>query len=135
VILKHLQQSMIKNLLSCLLALLVLFSCQQEEAIEKPKGLVSEEKMISFLIDMHMAEAKVSYAKVKDRDSLEIIFRNYEQALFEKHQIQDSAYYRSYEYYLSDMEKMNEIYSAVVDSLSVLNSIEKKKDQGISEGE
>ncbi|WKN33457.1 DUF4296 domain-containing protein [Porifericola rhodea] len=132
---KHLQQSMIKNLLSCLLALLVLFSCQQEEAIEKPKGLVSEEKMISFLIDMHMAEAKVSYAKVKDRDSLEIIFRNYEQALFEKHQIQDSAYYRSYEYYLSDMEKMNEIYSAVVDSLSVLNSIEKKKDQGISEGE
>ncbi|MDF9801067.1 hypothetical protein OKW21_006330 [Catalinimonas alkaloidigena] len=124
---------MIKKILSCLSAFLMLAACQQEEVIQKPEGLVPESKMISFLIDMHIAEAKMGYLQVKDRDSLEIIFRNYEKALFEKHQVDDSAYYHSYEYYLADMEKMHEIYSAVVDSLSVLNSIEKNKDLGISE--
>lgn len=124
---------MIKKLLACLGALLIIAACQQEEMIQKPNGLLPEDKMISFLVDMHIAEAKMGYVQVNDRDSLEIIFRNYEKALFEKHQINDSAYYRSYEYYLADMEKMHEIYSAVVDSLSVLNSIEKNKDLGISE--
>ncbi|WPP53347.1 DUF4296 domain-containing protein [Catalinimonas niigatensis] len=108
--------------------ILLISGCRQEEAPPKPKGLISENKMISFLIDLHIAEAKVGYIKVKDRDSLEIIFRNYEQSLFEKHNISDSAYYKSYEYYLADMEKMHEIYTSVVDSLSVLNSMEKNKE-------
>ncbi len=122
-----------KRTLSYLGLLLLLAACSETEAIEKPEGLLSEVKMISFLTDLHIAEAKMSYIEVKDRDSLEIIFRNYEQALFEKYNIEDSAYYRSYEYYLTDMAKMHEIYSAVVDSLSVLNSIEKNKETGKSE--
>lgn len=117
----------------CLLLFLTLAACEQQEVVQKPKQLISEDKMISFLIDLHIAEAKVGYAKVKDRDSLEIIFRNYEQSLFKKHDISDSAYYQSYEYYLADMEKMHEIYSAVVDSLSVLNSMEKNKEPGIDD--
>lgn len=87
--------------------------------------------MISFLIDLHIAEAKVGYIKVKDRDSLEIIFRNYEQSLFKKHNISDSVYFQSYEYYLADMEKMHRIYGAVVDSLSVMNSMEENKDMDL----
>jgi hypothetical protein len=122
---------MVKKMLYCLGLLLMFAACEQQEVVQKPKGLISEDKMISFLIDLHIAEAKVGYTKVKDRDSLEIIFRNYEQSLFKKHDISDSAYYRSYEYYLADMEKMHEIYSAVVDSLSVLNSMEKNKELGI----
>lgn len=119
---------MIKKMIFSLGLTMLISACEQEEATQKPENLVSEDKMITFLVDLHIAEAKLGYISVKDRDSLEIIFRNYEQALFEKYDIEDSAYYKSYEYYLSDMEKMHDIYSAVVDSLSILNSMEKTKD-------
>jgi len=110
----------------------LVLSCTEEPRIEKSKGLVPPEQMVSFLVDMHLAEAKMSYGDIRDADSLEIVFRHYERHLFDKYGIQDSAYYRSYEYYLSNMDQLQNIYGAVVDSLSVLNSMEKNKDFGIS---
>lgn len=109
---------------------MLLFACAEEknEYVKKPANLLSKDKMVSFLIELHLAEAKISYAKVKNPDSTEILFRNYEQYLFEKHHIDDSVYYRSYEYYLAHMDQLEDIYTAVVDSLSVLNSTEKAKD-------
>lgn len=119
------------RLLHIIICSVLLFACareQKNEYVKKPANLLSKDKMISFLIDLHLAEAKVSYAKVKNSDSTEILFRNYEQYLFEKHHIDDSAYYQSYEYYLAHMDQLEDIYAAVVDSLSVLNSTEKAKD-------
>lgn len=88
--------------------------------------------MTSLLIDLHLAEAKMSYTNVRSADSLEMLYRNYEYAIFEKHGVTDSAYFRSYEYYLDHMEQMEEIYTAVVDSFSVMNSQEKAKDLEIA---
>ena len=110
----------------------MLYSCSQQKVPEKPEDLIPPEQMVPFLVELHLAEAKMSYGNIRDADSLEIVFRNYEQHLFNKYEIKDSVYYRSYEYYLSNMDQLHEIYGAVVDSLSVLNSIEKNKDFGIS---
>ena len=121
------------NRWSLLLCVSILGSCTYQKEAGAPKDLVPPEKMIPFLVDLHLAEAKMSYGDVRDADSLEIVFRNYEHYLFEKHEIEDSTYYRSYEYYLSNMDQLHEIYGAVVDSLSVLNSIEKNKDYGITD--
>ena len=115
-----------------LLLMGMLYSCSQQKVPEKPEGLIPPEQMVPFLVELHLAEAKMSYGNIRDADSLEIVFRNYEQHLFNKYEIKDSVYYRSYEYYLSNMDQLHEIYGAVVDSLSVLNSIEKNKDFGIS---
>lgn len=111
----------------------LLGACRQEEqTVRKPDDLVPPEKMISFLVDLHLAEAKMSYGGIRSSDSLELIFRHYERFLFDKYGMEDSTYYQSYEYYLSNMDQLHQIYGAVVDSLSVLNSIEKNKDFGIS---
>jgi len=107
-------------------------ACTYDKGTEAPDNLVPPDKMISFLVDLHLAEAKMSYGDIRDADSLEIVFRNYERSLFNKYDMQDSAYYRSYEYYLTNMDQLQEIYGAVVDSLSVLNSIEKNKDYEVS---
>lgn len=115
-----------------LLLMGMLYSCSQQKVPEKPEDLIPPEQMVPFLVELHLAEAKMSYGNIRDADSLEIVFRNYEQHLFNKYEIKDSVYYRSYEYYLSNMDQLHEIYGAVVDSLSVLNSIEKNKDFGIS---
>ncbi len=118
---------------SLLLLISILGSCTHQKEAEAPDDLVPPEKMISFLVDLHLAEAKMSYGDVRDPDSLEIVYRNYERYLFDKYAIEDSTYYQSYKYYLSNMDQLHEIYGAVVDSLSVLNSIEKNKDYGISD--
>jgi hypothetical protein len=116
-------------------ACVLLMGCREEtEVVERPEELLSKPKMVSYLVDLHLAEAKLTYSDIRKRDSLEIAFRNYEQYLYEKHDIEEQAYKRSYEYYLSNMDEMNEIYSAVVDSLSVLNSLEKNKVNGSSSG-
>lgn len=98
-----------------------------DELIPPPADLLSKEQMTSLLIDLHIAEAKMSYTDVRNADSTEVLYRNYEYAIFAEHGTTDSAYFRSYEYYLDNMEEMEDIYTAVVDSFSVMNSLEKAK--------
>ena len=95
---------------------------------EPPSQLLSQQEMVSFLIDLHLAEAKMNYIEIGKNDSLEIVFRNYEKYLMNQHGFTDSVYLQSYEYYLDHMELLDEIYSDVVDSLSVMNSREKAKE-------
>lgn len=109
----------------------MLLACNNDEMVEfvqKPAQLLTKDQMVAFLVDLHLAEAKISYAGVGRADSTEQMFRNYEAYLFEKHNITDSVYYQSYEYYLAHMEQLDEIYASVVDSLSVLNTMEKIED-------
>ncbi|WKN44494.1 DUF4296 domain-containing protein [Tunicatimonas pelagia] len=100
--------------------------------MESPVDLLDKSTMASILIDLHLAEAKMSYTGSRNADSIEIIYRNYEYSVFKDHNVTDSIYFRSYEYYLDHMAEMEQIYSAVVDSLSVMNSAEKAKDLGIA---
>jgi hypothetical protein len=85
--------------------------------------------MVSFLIDLHLAEAEMNYAEVRQADSTEILFRNYEKHLTDKHGFTDSVYLQSYAYYLDHMELMDEIYEDVVDSLNVMSALEKAREQ------
>ena len=98
------------------------------ELVEKPDDLLSQPQMVSFLIDMHLLEAKMSYIGTRDSDSLNLLFNNYEHHLMEKHGIDETTYQQSYTYYLDHMGQLKEIYDTVVDSISVLNSLEKKQD-------
>lgn len=99
--------------------------------MEKPEWLLEKDKMIGFLIDLHLTEARLTRLGVK-RDSTQKLFEAYEKQLFDKHEIDDSIYYKSYNYYLEDIKEMKEIYVAVVDSLNVREQLLKQnntKDQ------
>ena len=89
---------------------------------ERPAQLLTKQEMVSFLVDLHLTEAKMNYAEVRNADSLEILFRNYERHLMEEHGIDDSVYLQSYAYYLENMELLNDIYEDVVDSLSMIDT-------------
>lgn len=107
------------------LAAIILLSCNKKEDGEKPDWLLEKDKMIGFLVDLHLTEAKLTKLGVK-RDSTRKLFQAYEKQLFEKHQINDSIYYKSYNYYLEDVKEMKEIYVAVVDSLNVREQLLKQ---------
>ena len=117
-----------RALLFCLTFLFASACNSSSELVEKPDNLLSEQQMVSFLIDMHLLEAKMSYIGTRDPDSLNLLFNNYEHHLMEKHGIDETTYQQSYAYYLDHMGQLKEIYDAVVDSISVLNSLEKKQD-------
>ena len=112
--------------LSLMLSVFTFSACTTDRTLsERPPRLLSHQEMVSFLIDLHLAESKMNYIEIGKTDSLEMIFRNYEKHLMQQHGFTDSVYLQSYRYYLDHMELMNEIYSDVVDSLSVINSRKK----------
>lgn len=99
------------------------FACIKKE--EKPPHVLSEARMVSFLIDLHIAEARINDLSIR-RDSSDRLFKKIEDSLYMKHGIDDDSIYKiSYEYYLNNVEGMDKIYSAVVDSLSLRERLSK----------
>jgi hypothetical protein len=92
------------------------FACTKNKPA--PEHLLSKEKMVSILIDVYIAEGKVNSLDVKT-DSMSNLFAAYEKHIFQKHEVTDSIYRESYQWYLEDIIAMDQIYSAVVDSLSL----------------
>jgi len=98
----------------------MVLACVTEE--KPPDNIMSQQQMIDFLIDLHIVEAKVSMLRIPF-DSVKLFFTEVEDSLYRKHQISDSTYKKSYQYYLENITQMEEIYAAVVDSLSLRERI------------
>lgn len=98
------------------LLLIFFFSCIHTD--KPPADIMTKQEMINFLIDLHIVEAKINILSVPP-DTVKKFFPEIQDNLFEKHHITDSVYYKSYQYYLTHVDEMEEIYSAVVDSLSI----------------
>lgn len=112
-----------KKLFLILIAFVVL-GCVRKD--KPPDDIMTKEQMVSFLIDLHVMEGKIGQVRFP-RDSIKVIFPQIEKELFKKHNISDSLYFKSYQYYLDNMFAMEEIYNAVVDSLSLRERISNKK--------
>ena len=79
---------------------------------------MGKEQMVDFLIDVHLAEAGVQDLRLK-KDSAAVVFAAQEKLLFKKHGITDSLYITSYNFYIEHPADLEEIYAAVIDSLSL----------------
>ena len=90
-------------------------SCAKSD--KKPENLLSKEKIVSILIDVHILESEIQTLRVS-KDSSQLLFNTFERELFE-------VYKKSLEYYLEGVKEMEKIYEAVIDSL---NYMEKSAD-------
>ena len=99
--------------------LLVAVSCASDQT---PETVMSEQAMINFLIDLHVTEATVQNLRL-NTDSAGVVFAAQEKFLFKKHNISDSKFHDSYNYYLAHPIILEEIYGAVVDSISLRQSL------------
>ncbi len=93
------------------------FTCGSKE--ELPEGLLSESEMIDIMIDIRVAEGKVTHLLLKP-DSAKQVFKILENRIFEEHDVDTVAYKSSYQYYLLHPEKASVIFSATLDSLNVM---------------
>jgi len=88
-----------------------------------PEEIMSQEQMVSYLIQLHIAEAEVQNLRLK-KDSSQTVFNIYEKHLLEENNLTDTLFTASYNYYLQNSSEMELIYEAVVDSISVRKSID-----------
>ncbi|EMR02678.1 DUF4296 domain-containing protein [Cesiribacter andamanensis] len=101
------------RLFLCLLALCC-FSC--DKTLGPPKGVLSERKMVSLLVELHIAEAKVKNLRVTT-DSAHQLYNLYELQILDKHNVAQDKYVQSYQYYLENHRLMTRVQDAVLDTL------------------
>jgi hypothetical protein len=105
-------------MLRYLLILAVFFTaCKGKEAA--PEGILSEEQMVDQLTEYYIVEDKVVQLGIP-ADSAAKVMDIMTEKLESKTGIKDSVFRRSLEYYILDPKKLERIYSALVDSLNLM---------------
>jgi 3-hydroxyacyl-CoA dehydrogenase len=106
-----------------LIFFLLLTGCIRDE--QAPPHVLPKEQIVSILIDIHIAEAKANRMSLRSYDSTQAYYKKLERDIFKKHQVDTAVYRKSFTYYMDHMKLMDEIYTAVVDSLNVKEKVGK----------
>jgi hypothetical protein len=95
--------------------MLVAIACSSKDS---PKGIIDQEKMVDIMIDIHLAEAAVQEMRLQ-KDSAAKVYAVQEKYIFKKHNVSDTVFLVSYNYYVEHPEQLELIYAAVIDTLSL----------------
>lgn len=87
-------------------------------AEDKPQDILSEKQMVDVMTELYMAEEKAGKIPVP-YDSLKKILPSFSARAFEKSGISDTLFRKSLEYYMGQPEKLENIYTTLVDSLNL----------------
>jgi hypothetical protein len=99
---------------------MILFLCIScREGQKSDKSILSRPQMVDALTEIYLAEAKVNQRGLA-RDSSEREFEIFKETVFEKMNVSDSIFKRSFNYYMDHPKEMEMIYTALVDSLSLM---------------
>ncbi len=102
---------------------ILLLACSRKTQ-PPPEGILSKDRMIEYLIDLQITEAKINSLNLPE-DTVKKFYGDIQRELFKRHNISDSTYYKSLSYYIYTVKEMDDIYSAVVDSLSLRERLHK----------
>jgi hypothetical protein len=98
------------------LSIVILASMLSCHTSERPKAVLSPEKLSAFLVDVYLAEAKVD-AIPRVKDSTIKYFLPFEEKLLKQRGIPDSVLRSTYIYYVAHPKELEQIYDSVIDSL------------------
>jgi hypothetical protein len=96
--------------------LMLCFACGDNE--KEAKTVLTQQQMVKALTEIYLAEQRVNRLGAP-RDSAAQEFDRFKQTVFEKLEITDSVFKRSFNYYMDRPKEMERIFSALVDSLSL----------------
>jgi hypothetical protein len=108
------ERRMIRNILLGML-IFVLSACGGGE---KPEGVLTEKQMVSVMTELYLAEEKVNKIPIP-YDSIKELFPMFSERAFAKAGISDTAFQKSLRYYMEKPEKLEDIYTTLVDSLNL----------------
>lgn len=106
--------------LTCLIVvtglLAIVTSCGDGDKEAQP--VLSHAEMVKTLTEIYISEQKINRLGLP-RDSAEREFERFKKIMFNKLGVSDSVFKRSFDYYMDRPREMEQIYSALVDSLSL----------------
>lgn len=106
-------------------------SCEKP-VVEKPKDLVSKEKMIDMLTDIHISESMYQTRRYTSQDMRKITEADLYYSVLKKYDVADSTFERSLIYYSSLPKEYERIYSRVLNKLNEMEQeINKQKNQPV----
>ena len=94
-------------------------SCAEEK--KKPAGILPEETLIPILVDVHILEAQLE-KKVMPIDSLAVLIKSNYNHLFERHQISEDQFMKTFNYYESHPDEMDVLYQEVINELTKMEA-------------
>jgi hypothetical protein len=97
------------------LAAFIATSCEKET---RPAGVLSKEQYASFLVEVYLTEARFSQLPV-NADSTMRLYLAHEPELLKKFGMADSTLKNTYAYYVNHPKQLEEVYTAVIDTLSL----------------
>lgn len=92
-----------------------MFQCSARN--ETGAKMLTKAEMINILVDLHMVEQSVAY-RAYTNDSALLIYNEAAKQVYKKYGTDSLSFHHSYNRNLKNFALMNEIYGAVVDSLS-----------------
>lgn len=98
--------------------LMLAAGCSKSDDV--PAGVLSEDQMTGIMIDVYLTEAQVStYTPRLPQDSSRLVFDILKGDILEKYNIDDSVFKKSLEWYFERPDKLDVVYSRMVDSLNL----------------
>ena len=85
---------------------------------EKDPTILSKAEMVKVLTEVYIAEDKINRLSVTP-DSSMLIFEDFRRKISAKTGIPDSVFRKSFDYYTARPQEMEQIYTALVDSLNL----------------
>lgn len=114
----------LKRLVLLVSVIFIATACNKLKGPEKPKNLISKDKMVDILIDAKLITSASSKNKIIMRDSS----LNMKTYIYEKHKIDSLQFALSNNYYAFHIEDYEEIYTRLADSLDKLKKRLKKQE-------
>ena len=97
--------------------LILCFSCSDGD--RNDKDILTRGQMVKAMTEIYLSEQKINRLGLP-RDSAEREFDLFKQLVFKKIDVSDSVFKRSFDYYMDRPKEMEVIFSALVDSLSLM---------------
>ena len=94
-----------------------LTSCDKPP-VEEPKNLISEEKMIELLVDIHLAESTYSTRKGRDSTLKNSDPADFYHSVLNEYQMPDTVFVKSYVFYASQPKNFEKMYRRVMNKLN-----------------
>ena len=98
---------------------IILFLCASCTDGGKPDDILTKEQMVKALTEIYISEQKMNRLGLQ-RDSAERQFERFEPLIFKKAGVSDSVFRKSFNYYMDRPKEIEMIYTALVDSLSLM---------------
>lgn len=102
--------------LICMLSILFFATACQDK---RPADVLSKQEYAEYLVNIYVAEAKINTLAITP-DSAMHLFQPFEASLLQKYSTSDSVIQKTYEYYLGHPEELELVFTAVIDTLNLL---------------